>query len=242
MPTPARVTGPGRAAAAAGTGRLQFHDVTKSFTRRGSTQIVLQGVHLDVPPGGFVALTGASASGKTTLLELAVGLQQPTSGTVRLGGTDLATLGDGRLAELRLARIGLLFKHHSLIGSLGAADNVALPLLLSGAPKRPALERARALLVRLGLGHLAAELPAELSQGERNRLAIARALVNDPQLLVADEPTAGLDSVAVDEVMRLLARQVEEVGLSVLLATHDVRAAAYAERSYRLAGGHLERA
>jgi len=221
---------------------LVFESVSQSFMRRGSLQAVLTDVDLVLPRGGFVALTGASGSGKTTLLELAVGLQRPTAGTVIFGGTDVGRLNDAQLAALRLNRVGLLFRSHTLIASLNALDNVALPLLLAGAPRKGALDRARELLGRLGMGHLASELPDELSQGERYRLGIARALVNEPELLVADEPTAGLDSVAADDVMRLLAGQVEAEGLTVLLAAHDARAAAYAERSYRLVGGRLERA
>lgn len=241
MPVAARVRHPlGSGAAVAH--QLEFRGVSKSFVRRGAAQTVLNQVDLTLPAGAFVALTGASGSGKTTLLELAVGLQQPSAGTVRLGGVDLASLTEGRLAALRLEHVGLLFKDHALIHTLGAAHNVALPLLLAGAPSGPALRRAGELLERLGLVHLAAELPGELSQGERYRLGLARALVTAPALLVADEPTAGLDSVAVDDVMQLLAQQVDEQGLTVLLATHDARTAAYAERAYRLVGGRLERA
>lgn len=242
MTIAARASGPHRPVAAADTAQLELRDVTMSFPRRGAEQTVLVGVNLTVAKGSFVALTGASGSGKTTLLELAVGLQRPTAGSVSIGGTLISELSEARVAELRLARVGLLFKDHSLIDTLPAADNVALPLLLAGAQARPAMERAHALLTSLELAHLAAELPGELSQGERHRLQLARALVNDPELLVADEPTAGLDSVAADEVMRLLAGQVEEHGLTVLMATHDARAAAYAHSAYRLLAGRLERA
>jgi len=238
----AKVTRSRRHEADPSTAQLVFESVSQSFMRRGSLQAVLTDVDLVLPRGGFVALTGASGSGKTTLLELAVGLQRPTAGTVIFGGTDIGRLNDAQLAALRLNRVGLLFRSHTLIASLNALDNVALPLLLAGAPRKGALDRARELLGRLGMGHLASELPDELSQGERYRLGIARALVNEPELLVADEPTAGLDSVAADDVMRLLAGQVEAEGLTVLLAAHDARAAAYAERSYRLVGGRLERA
>ncbi len=237
----ARAPGRKRPVAAAAPLQLELRNVSKNFVRRGGEQTVLAGIDLAVPRGAFYAVTGASGSGKTTLLELAVGLQRPTTGSVILGGTTISQLSESRMSGLRLANIGLLFKGHALIDTLSAADNVALPLLLAGASSRPAMERARSLLARLGLGPLEAELPGELSQGERHRLQIARALVNEPALLVADEPTAGLDSVAADDVMRLLAQQVEE-GLTVLMATHDVRAAAYAQRAYRLTGGRLERA
>lgn len=242
MSLPARAPGPERPVPAAGHAQLQLLGVGKSFLRRGGEQTVFSAVNLALQPGEFVALTGASGSGKTTLLEVAVGLQAPTSGSVRLGDTVIDRLSEGRMAELRLAKVGLLFKSHTLIDSLGAADNVALPLLLAGTGAKHSLERARALLDRLGMGHLSAELPGDLSQGERHRLQIARALVNEPDLLVADEPTAGLDSVAADDVMRLLAQLVDANGLTVLMATHDVRAAAYAQRSYRLVNGRLESA
>lgn len=242
MPLAARVADSEGPAAAKVEERLAFRNVSKSFSRRGAGQTVLHSVNLTLKPGEFVALTGASGSGKTTLLELAVGLQKPTTGAVLFGGTDLARLSEGRLADLRLRRIGLLFKEHGLIDTLDAAHNVALPLLLGGGSRTAAMQRAQELLSRLGLGHLAGEAPADLSQGERYRVAIARALVNDPSLLVADEPTAGLDSVAADDVMRLLAQLVDEQGLTVLLATHDVRAAAYAGSAYRLVAGAPERA
>ena len=157
-----------------------------------------------------------------------------------LDGADLGALDDARLAELRLTRVGMLFQHHDLIPTLNAAENVALPLLLAGAQRHAALARAERLVERLGIAGRGAELPAELSLGERQRLCVARALVNEPRLLLADEPTAGLDSVAADEVMRLLSELVDEAGLTVLLATHDVRAAAYADRAFRLSGGRLE--
>lgn len=242
MAPAARASSPPRHAAPLARTRLELAGVTKAFVRRGGVQSVLVDIDLTVGAGGFVALTGASGAGKTTLLELAVGLQRPDDGTVRLGEAIISQLSDARVAALRLEKMGLLFKQHALIDSLAAADNVALPLQLAGTGTRRAQERAQDLLERLGLGHLRQELPGDLSQGERQRLQVARALVNDPELLVADEPTAGLDSVAADEVMRLLARQVEEDGLTILMATHDARAAAYAGTAYRLAAGRLERA
>jgi putative ABC transport system ATP-binding protein len=242
MASAVRATGPTRPAALGVRTQLELAAVTKTFTRRGGVQSVLVDVDLTVLAGEFVALTGASGVGKTTLLELAVGLQRPSKGTVQLGGAIITDMSDARMAALRLAKVGLLFKQHALIDTLGAVDNVALPLQLAGTNARRSLERASSLLERLGLGHLRHELPGELSQGERQRLLVARALVNGPELLVADEPTAGLDSVASDEVMRLLARQVDESGLTILMATHDARAAAYAGSAYRLAAGGLERA
>lgn len=237
-----RVPGPVQPGACVADYQLELRSVTKSYTRRGSEQAVLHAVDLCLPAGTFVALTGPSGSGKTTLLEVAVGLQRPTSGSVHFAGMNLNELSETRVAALRLDKIGLLFKDHPLIDTLGAAENVALPLQLAGVPARSSLQRGQHLLSRLAMGHLERELPGELSQGERQRLQLARALANAPQLLVADEPTAGLDSVAADEVMRLLVNQVDQHGLTVLMATHDARAAAYAERSYRLVNGRLERA
>lgn len=238
----AGVRGPARPGAAGKQPRLEFRGVSKSYLRRGAVQTVIQDVTLALQPGAFVALTGESGAGKTTLLELAAGLQQPSAGRVLVGGSDLRELGEARTAHLRLWNIGLLFRRHSLIPTLGAAENVALPVMLAGVPRRRALARAHRLLGRLGLEEKGGELPADLSQGERHLLGVARALVNDPKILLADEPTAGLDSVASDDVMRLLSELVEEDGLTVLLATHDARAAAYASEAHRLAAGRLERA
>lgn len=220
--------------------RLELRGVSQGYLRRGALRTVLDAVDLALEPGAFVALTGASGAGKTTVLELAAGLQRPVAGRVLLDGADLGALDDARLAELRLTRVGMLFQHHDLIPTLNAAENVALPLLLAGAQRHAALARAERLVERLGIAGRGAELPVELSLGERQRLCVARALVNEPRLLLADEPTAGLDSVAADEVMRLLSELVDEAGLTVLLATHDVRAAAYADRAFRLSGGRLE--
>lgn len=252
MPGAVRLAGSAHSRAVRSANRLEFRSVTKGYERRGGTQIVLSAIDLTVAPGEFVALTGATGSGKTTLLELAAGLQRPTSGSVLVctdvngsaasASVDLASLSEARLAHWRLTKVGLLFRSQTLVDTLTAAENVALPLLLAGTSRTHAARRTAHLLDRLGLTELADDLPGELSQGQRYRLGVARALVNSPQLLLADEPTAGLDSVGVDEIMRLLAQLVESDGLTVLLATHDARAAAYATHAYRLVRGRLESA
>lgn len=238
----AAAAGRGTATAPAAASQLQFLNVGVSFTRRGVTQTVVDAVDLTVLRGSFVALTGASGSGKSLLLELAAGLRQPSWGSVRFLGVGLDSLPEARLAQLRLTKMGMLFRNHQLIETLSVGDNVALALMLQDVPRSKALGRAERLLERLGLAPHRDDFPADLSQGQRHRLVVARALVNQPQLLLADEPTAELDSVAADDVMRLLAELVDEEGLTVLLATHDARAAAYAHEAYRLVNGRLESA
>lgn len=227
---------PHRAARAA----VELRRVGRSYPKGGLLHTVLDEVSLTLSPGDFVALTGASGAGKSTILELIAGLERPSSGEVLVAGRALGPMTDDELARLRLSTIGLLFQEHQLIPTLSAAENVALPLLLAGVARRAALRRADDLAGRLGLGDRGGELPDALSLGERQRLCIARALVNEPDVLLADEPTAGLDSVAADEVMRLLREQAEEDGRTVLIATHDARAAAHADAAYRLRGGQLE--
>lgn len=200
---------------------------------------VLQGVNLTIMPGEFVALTGPSGSGKTTLLKLIAGLERPNSGSVNVAGTDLGGLAEAAVARLRLQGIAMVFQQHQLIPTLSALENVALPLLLGGEQRKVALSRGEVMLAELGYTGETQQLPAELSLGERQRLAIARALVSETPLILADEPTASLDSVAADAVMRALSRWGSERGRAVVLATHEARAAAHADRSCRLQGGAL---
>lgn len=200
---------------------------------------VLQGVNLTIMPGEFVALTGPSGSGKTTLLKLMAGLERPNSGSVNVAGTDLGGLAEAAVARLRLQGIAMVFQQHQLIPTLSALENVALPLLLGGEQRKVALSRGEVMLAELGYTGETQQLPAELSLGERQRLAIARALVSETPLILADEPTASLDSVAADAVMRALSRWGSERGRAVVLATHEARAAAHADRSCRLQGGAL---
>ncbi len=198
----------------------------------------LDDVTLRVRPGEFVAVMGPSGSGKSTLLRLAGGLDRPTSGRILLAGRDLASLDEAGLAEARRREIGFVFQEANLLASLTAAENVALALELDGVRPKAAMSGARGLLDTLGLGAVGGRFPAQLSGGEQQRVAVARAVAGGRSLLLADEPTGTLDALTGESVMGLL-RQRCETGCAVLLATHNVRHAAWADRVVLLTDGRL---
>ena len=199
----------------------------------------LRGIDLSVRRGEFVSVMGPSGSGKSTLLHLVGGLDLPTAGTVRLDGADLATLRDDALTLLRRRRIGFVFQAFNLIDVLTAEENVALPLLIDGAAEDEAHARAAAALAQVGVGHRRGHWPGKLSGGEQQRVAVARALVTGPLLLLADEPTGNLDSASGDQVLALLRRLADEQGQTILMVTHDARHAARADRLVRLRDGRV---
>ncbi|MET9723584.1 ABC transporter ATP-binding protein [Streptomyces zaomyceticus] len=200
----------------------------------------LDRVSLVVPRGRFMAVMGRSGSGKSTLLRCAAGLERPTTGTVRIGGTDLATLKTAGLTRLRRDRVGFVFQSLNLVSALNVRENVTLPLLLAGAREGRALDaRALAGLEAVGLADRAEDIPENLSGGQRQRVAVARALVNEPEVVFADEPTAALDPVTAAGVLALLRRAVDERGTTVVLVTHDPVAAAWTDEAVFLDGGRL---
>jgi putative ABC transport system ATP-binding protein len=205
----------------------------------GPTEVAaLSAVDLDVGAGELVAVMGASGSGKSTLLGLAGGLDRPTSGSVVVEGTDLATLTSAQLAALRRRSVGYVFQSFNLLPALTAAENVALPLELDGRRTRAARTAALAALEAAGVMDLADRFPDELSGGQQQRVAIARGLVGDRRLLLADEPTGALDSVTGDAVLRLLRARCDE-GAAALLVTHEPRYAAWADRIVHLRDGRV---
>ena len=205
----------------------------------GPTEVLaLSAVDLDVGAGELVAVMGASGSGKSTLLGLAGGLDRPTSGSVVVEGTDLATLTSAQLAALRRRSVGYVFQSFNLLPALTAAENVALPLELDGRRTRAARAAALAALEAAGVMDLADRFPDELSGGQQQRVAIARALVGDRRLLLADEPTGALDSVTGDAVLRLLRARCDD-GAAALLVTHEPRYAAWADRIVHLRDGRV---
>jgi ABC-type lipoprotein export system ATPase subunit len=215
---------------------LRFEQVAKRYTAGTREVVALDGVSLDVAEGELVALVGKSGSGKSTLLHLAGGLDVADSGHVYLGDRDVGALGVADRARLRRREIGFVFQFFHLIPTLTVLENVELPLLLDGAKRD---SRATQLLERVGLADRAAHLPSELSGGEMQRAAVARALVARPRLLLADEPTGNLDSATGEDVLRLLREEVHEEGTALLMVTHDDEAAARADRVHRLVDGHL---
>jgi putative ABC transport system ATP-binding protein len=199
----------------------------------------LQGIDLRVERGQFVAVMGPSGSGKSTLLHLIGGLDAPTAGSIRVGGEDLSALDDDRLTLLRRRRIGFVFQAFNLLDVLSAEENVALPLLIDGLAEAAAHKEAVAALKLVGLAQRRDHLPGRLSGGEQQRLAIARALVTHPLLLLADEPTGNLDTANSDQVMGLLRRLVDEQGQTILMVTHSPRHAAMADRLIHLRDGRV---
>ena len=221
---------------------LRTENLRKTFAG-GDAEATVAAVHdLDftVDRGAFVAVTGASGSGKSTLLHMLGGITRPTSGRVLLEGVDLATLDDDALAEIRRRRIGFVFQRYNLLPELSLLENVGLPLALDGRAAKECDAAARASLDAVGMGHRAAHRPDELSGGEQQRGAIARALVTDPAIVLADEPTGALDSANSGRVVGLLQRLVAERGQTVILVTHDPAVAAAAGRTVRMRDGRIE--
>jgi ABC-type lipoprotein export system ATPase subunit len=200
----------------------------------------VRGVTLSVDRGQFVAVTGASGSGKSTLLHMLGGITRPTAGRVLLEGVDLATLDDEALAAIRRRRIGFVFQRYNLLPELSLVENVSLPLALDGVPPTRCDEAAMAALEAVGMAHRAAHRPDGLSGGEQQRGAIARALVTDPAVVLADEPTGALDSANSARVVELLDRLVAERRQTVILVTHDPTVAAAAGRVVRMRDGEIE--
>jgi putative ABC transport system ATP-binding protein len=205
---------------------LQARDIVKSF---GQTP-ALQGASMGVDRGEILAVMGPSGSGKSTLLHCLAGILVPDSGEVWFDGQRLDTESDERRSELRRDRFGFVFQTGQLVPELTAEENIALPLLLAGARRGPAIGKARAWFGRLGLDGLEQRRSGELSGGQAQRVALARGLVNEPEVLFADEPTGSLDSVTGEMVMSLLTAAARERGTTVVLVTHDARVAAYANR------------
>jgi putative ABC transport system ATP-binding protein len=218
---------------------IRIRHLVKAY-RRGEQDIpVLLGIDLDVMAGDFVALMGPSGSGKSTLLNLIAGIDKPSEGTIEIAGTDIATLSESELADWRAANVGFIFQFYNLMPVLTAFENVELPLLLTSLSARQRRERVNQTLALVSLGDRSEHYPNELSGGQQQRVAIARALVSDPALIVADEPTGDLDRATGEEVLNLLAQLVDELGKTIVMVTHDPKAAARARHLVHLEKGVL---
>ncbi len=220
-----------------GMALLVATDLTKTYTGGTATVSALAGVSFGLERADFVALMGPSGCGKSTLLHLCGAMDRPTSGTVVLEGRNLAELPDDELTKLRRDRIGFVFQFFNLLPTLTLGDNIALPCLLGGMAAAEAEGRAARLAARVGIGHRLRHYPQEVSGGEMQRAAIARALVHEPALLVADEPTGNLDSENGARVLALLGELNREMGITILLATHAQEVAAAAGRVMRMKDG-----
>jgi lipoprotein-releasing system ATP-binding protein len=205
----------------------------------GGALEVLQGVDLDVYAGEIVGLIGPSGSGKSSLLHAAGLLERPTTGQVILGGVDCSAMNDQGRTRLRLGSIGFVYQFHHLLAEFTAVDNVALPLRIAGQSQNAARERGRALLTDLGLAARLDHQPAQLSGGEQQRVAVARALANHPRLILADEPTGNLDPATSAQVFQALYELVRRQGVAALIATHNMELAGYMDRVFALRDGRL---
>ena len=218
---------------------IRIRDLSKAYQRGGQDIPVLVHIRLDVAAGEFVALMGPSGSGKSTLLNLIAGIDQPSSGTIEIGGVDIATLSDGQLADWRAANVGFIFQFYNLMPVLTAFENVELPLLLTSLSSRERRERVTQVLALVSLSDREDHYPNELSGGQQQRVAIARALVTDPALIVADEPTGDLDRHTAEDVLTLLEQLVTDLGKTIVMVTHDPKAASRAQRVVELEKGLL---
>jgi len=218
---------------------VEIRDLTKSYERGRQRVEVLHHIDLDIPEGDFVALMGPSGSGKTTLLNLIGGLDTPSGGELRVNGIAIDDLDHDALAAWRANTVGFIFQSYNLMPVLSAQRNVELPLLLTDMGATERARRARLALDLVGLGERAKHKPNELSGGQQQRVAIARALVSDPLLLICDEPTGDLDRKTADEVLSLLQQLNREFGKTIVMVTHDPKAAEYARRTVHLDKGTL---
>ncbi|MBF6216089.1 ABC transporter ATP-binding protein [Nocardia puris] len=219
---------------------LRLEGVSKSFHRGGELVRALAEVDFAVGPGEFVVVTGPSGAGKSTLLHVAAGLEPPDAGRVLFGDEDIAALRPNRRAAFRRRHLGFVYQSFNLVPTLSAVHNVSLPLLLDGVPARIADARATALLERVGLGDRTGHLPAELSGGQMQRVSVARALVAEPAVLLADEPTGNLDTRSSESVLTLLRDVADEQGTAVVMVTHDAAAVEYGTRQLVLVDGRAE--
>jgi putative ABC transport system ATP-binding protein len=218
---------------------LQLRDIKRDFKLGAQTVHVLKGINLDIEKNQYLALMGPSGSGKSTLMNLLGCLDTPTYGSYKLNGTDVSSLNDNQLAEIRNKEIGFVFQTFNLLPRSTALENVALPLVYAGMGKQERLERASEVLKQVGLADRIDHKPNQLSGGQRQRVAIARALVNRPALILADEPTGNLDSKTSVEIMKLF-DDIQAAGNTVILVTHEEAIAQYAKRIIRLVDGNID--
>jgi putative ABC transport system ATP-binding protein len=219
---------------------VHIKHLTKSYRRGEQIVPVLTDITFDIPTGEFIALMGPSGSGKSTLLNLIAGIDKPDSGTLKVGGTDIALLSEGELADWRAANVGFIFQFYNLMPVLTAFENVELPLLLTQLSFKERQERVELALIMVGLSDRMEHYPSELSGGQQQRVAIARAFISDPVILVADEPTGDLDRVSAGEILAILDRLNKEMEKTIIMVTHDPHAAKTAHLIRHLEKGELD--
>jgi putative ABC transport system ATP-binding protein len=213
------------------------YDLVRRFGEGENAVEAVRGISLEVPSGEFTAVMGPSGSGKSTLMHMLAGLDRPTEGIVEIGGRDITKMGDKELTLLRRTHIGFVFQAFNLVPTLTAEENIVLPLAIAGA--KPASGWVDAVIERVGLADRRRHRPAELSGGQQQRVAVARALVSEPTVLFADEPTGNLDSRSGAQVLELLREAAGEYGQTIVMVTHDMRAAEAADRTIHVADGRV---
>ncbi len=218
---------------------VEIKNLNKSYHRGSQILPVLQDINLDIAYGEFMALMGPSGSGKTTLLNLIAGIDRPDNGVVRVGGIDITSLSETELAGWRASNVGFIFQFYNLLPVLTAFENVELPLLLTGLSRKERREHVELALQVVNLTDRMDHYPSQLSGGQQQRVAIARAVITDPAILVADEPTGDLDRVSAKEILELMERLVHELGKTIIMVTHDPRAAEKAHIIRQLEKGIL---
>jgi putative ABC transport system ATP-binding protein len=218
---------------------IQLKNVWKTYYMGEVSLDVLKGVNVEINRGEFVVIIGPSGSGKSTMMNQVGVLDTPTKGQIFLKGTDIATLSESDLAQLRGKTIGFVFQQFNLIPTLTALENVTLPTIFQNTPEAERIKRAEMLLTRMGIGDRMHHRPNELSGGQQQRVAIARSLVNDPEIILADEPTGNLDSKSGKQVMEMLARLHTEEGKTVILVTHDIDLVKYSQKTIHLKDGEV---
>lgn len=216
---------------------LVADNLSRTYAMNGTAVPALRGVSLSLAAGDFVSVMGPSGCGKSTLLQLCGGMDLPDSGSLVIEGRDVAQLSDQELTKLRRERVGFVFQFFNLLPTLTVGENIALPLLLAKIPEAEAMMRATAMAERVGIGHRLRHFPAQVSGGEAQRAAIARSVVHEPALLIADEPTGSLDSENGVRVLEILKAMNRDLGVTILLATHDASAAAIAKQTIRMKDG-----
>lgn len=219
---------------------LALDHITKNFHQGSQNLEILRGASLTIRAGELVALVGPSGAGKSTLLHIAGLLEQPSGGTVTIGGVDASRANDAMRTRLRRQYIGYVYQMHHLLPEFSAQENIIVPQMIAGVGRRAAAERADALLALVGLGARGSHRPAQLSGGEQQRVALARALANKPQLLIADEPTGNLDPATADHVFTMLQELVRGQNLALLMATHNMDLAARMDRVIKLRSGVVD--
>ena len=218
---------------------VSLKHIVKAYRRGDQVVPVLSDIHFDIQEGEFLALMGPSGSGKSTLLNLIAGIDKPDSGEIVIGGLDITQLSEGELADWRAQNIGFIFQFYNLLPVLTAFENIELPLLLTQLSRSERRERVGFALGMVNLTDRATHFPSELSGGQQQRVAISRAIITDPMILVADEPTGDLDRVSAEEILKLLQRLNREINKTIIMVTHDRRAAESAQAILHLEKGEL---